>query len=570
MLQYPTNFYPENVAIDTTKENDIKFTFNGDFLTSVTYRVVDYITGEYQDSFTMGENNLPRWYNGDSVVVRGLSDLTNGNDYTIEMLLTQTDNSGNLLYDMSVLSGSVHSVSDDNSSSIFVDKHISKIYEWDKAEEVKTPTKYNNIVVAGMIIQINNESRFVESYNIKTGEIVLDSPFSFSVASGMRYIIKSNYLISAQYFFKCRSTPIITPSLNIYQNLYHHDFEAKADYSQAENSMISYYRLYLYSSIGEGSALAHEDILLSETEKIYSQKIEYYFDHVIQVEHRNKTTMDYYKLVCEIVTQDGMSVKSEYILSVPFANIDLDIADLSTIYDKTNNFLCLNLRSSSNEAYIRVTRKNIDTGEVLYVGTIGGSPETIRSIYDYSLPCRGNYVYQIAGILENGSVCNNPIEIPFSPTAIGYTITEILRSGGNRYYIGDTWRFTTDIQNTTVTQNINRYLHVGYGQYPTTSSTDINYMSGTLSGMIGYMNCTTKEYVDDITLVRQWREFITRPSMFMLKSQKGDVWFVNITDNPTTEYQEDYHKIPTTFSFNWVEVAKNIVLEQEQLYVKKR
>lgn len=44
MLQYPTNFYPENVAIDVNAENNIEFTFNGDFLTAVTFRTINYMT----------------------------------------------------------------------------------------------------------------------------------------------------------------------------------------------------------------------------------------------------------------------------------------------------------------------------------------------------------------------------------------------------------------------------------------------------------------------------------------------------------------------------------------------
>jgi hypothetical protein len=78
-------------------------------------------------------------------------------------------------------------------------------------------------------------------------------------------------------------------------------------------------------------------------------------------------------------------------------------------------------------------------------------------------------------------------------------------------------------------------------------------MSGTLSAMSGYVDCTTHKYVEDIDLIRAWREFITRPTIYMLKSQKGDVWIVNITDAPTTTYEENQKDIPTTFSFNWAE-----------------
>lgn len=59
MLQYPTNFYPENVAIDTDAENNIEFTFNGDFLTAVTFRTINYMTGEAVDSYCVAANQVP-------------------------------------------------------------------------------------------------------------------------------------------------------------------------------------------------------------------------------------------------------------------------------------------------------------------------------------------------------------------------------------------------------------------------------------------------------------------------------------------------------------------------------
>lgn len=574
MLQYPTNFYPENIAIDTNAKNNIEFTFNGDFLTAITFRVTNYLTGESGDSYTISANHVPGWYNGDRVMVRGLSNLTNGDDYTIEMLLSQTDNSGSPLYDMTVLSGTVYSIQSDNTTSIFVADHISNIYEWDKSIDVKKPVKYGDFVAAGMVIKINNESRFIESYNMETGEIVLNSPFSFDVTEGMRYVIKSNYLISAQYFFKCRSIPTITPSLRLLSNLYNYDFIADATYSQAENSLINYYRLYLYySDTGSFHPTAYEYPLIASTDKIYSQKIEYIFRRVIQTEYYTSIGDTHsYKLVCEVVTQDGMTSKGEYIFEMPSTNAELNVSDLVQTIDKDKQLFRMVFNCNitgisagetpSGDKYARIIRKNSDTGERQFIATIGARGGRY-AINDYTLPTHGNYVYRISGILENGAVCGGSVEIPVSPELIGYTITAIYQNAqdvSGRYYAGDTWRFSADIKNTTITQNIDRYLHIGYGQYPITSSTDVNYQTGTLSGMIGYMNCETKKYTDDITLVREWRKFITQPIMFMLKSQKGDVWFVNIIDNPTTEYQEDHYKIPTSFSFNWVEVAKNITV----------
>lgn len=65
------------------QENNIDFTFNGDFLMSVTFRTINYMTGESVDSYRIAANQVPGWYNGDRIMVRGLSNLTNGDDYTI-------------------------------------------------------------------------------------------------------------------------------------------------------------------------------------------------------------------------------------------------------------------------------------------------------------------------------------------------------------------------------------------------------------------------------------------------------------------------------------------------------
>jgi hypothetical protein len=87
--------------------------------------------------------------------------------------------------------------------------------------------------------------------------------------------------------------------------------------------------------------------------------------------------------------------------------------------------------------------------------------------------------------------------------------------------------------------------------------------------MIGNINCTTKEYTDDIAVVKAWRKFITQPKPFLLKTQKGDVLVVNITDNPQTEYQENYYKIPTRFTFSWAEICSVNDINVKDTYGKE-
>ena len=198
--------------------------------------------------------------------------------------------------------------------------------------------------------------------------------------------------------------------------------------------------------------------------------------------------------------------------------------------------------------------------------------------YDLTASTKGNYQYTLKRFDDDGGVMI-PVVMP-SYEGIGTFPSEIIHTNETAYYItnliptqdqsdiyhpnesaskkymfniGDTWKFMCDIQNTTVTNNLDTVTHVGYSKYTASTSTDVNYMSGTLSGFFGRMNCAEKKFEDNIALVRAWREFITQKGVFLLKSQKGDVWVVNITDNPTTDYDESYHTIPTTFSFSWAE-----------------
>ena len=81
-------------------------------------------------------------------------------------------------------------------------------------------------------------------------------------------------------------------------------------------------------------------------------------------------------------------------------------------------------------------------------------------------------------------------------------------------------------------------------------------MSSTFTGSLVQADCLSEtKWRDDIGLVNAWRDFITRDTIYLLRSQKGDVWVVNVVDNPTTTYEEGTPQISTSVSFNWAECA---------------
>ena len=602
MIQHPTNVSPQNIAIDTANSSQtwLEFTVNADYISYYRHRIYEYDTGrmvinsaKYNSSFT------PLGYNGFTLKNSfGANNLTNGKDYVHQVMMCQRNKDGTeFIYDMPIIGGKIEGSSARN--KIYIARDITAIYPWGYVNGVYSPCDSNG---DSMIIKINGESRVIKSYTPRViiddavyGMIETVSEFSFDVAKSMNYEVFSNFIISPQYFFSCRTSPNVTFSHTAYSNR----LSVIGTYSQDQNVPIKYYILKLYWSNNSSFWNTPESNgsrceLIEETNKIYSQNIQFEFwncfKHDSSYQHGTK---DYYKVVCEIVTQDGMKYTSnDYIITLEPADHSgvtgnaLFAYDLS--WDRERGRVIHKLRGYGSagkgvSGTYELFRTDLDSGETVKLAPhFYTQNEADLYGYDLTASTHGNYKYELF-LFDNTENYKGAVIIPDisdNYNGVGEFPCNTIRTNEYAYYItdlnlledddliyhpnssgtkklrfscGNTWKFVGEIQDTTVTNNLDRMTHVGYGKYVSSTSTDVNYMSGTLSAMIGYVNCTTKEYVDDIALVRAWRKFITQKKPFLLKSQKGDVWIVNITDSPTTQYQENYHKIPTTFSFSWAE-----------------
>lgn len=601
MIQYPTNVTPHNYAFDATVQDGksvISYTFNGDILTDSVYKIYDYDTMElvyktaqyHRESLDVDTGV----YNGHKVAFSiPANTLTNGKDYIMQMMLCQRNaDKTEYIYDMPVLGGKIEGVDTSNPLKLYVESNITSIYPFNENDGVYSPDGY---AMDAMAIKINGELKRIVKYtsevtvnDIVYGCIEIESAFPFDISQGISYDIYSNSIVTPQYVFSCRTTPTIDFDLS-FNNDYIH---CTGNYNQSENKLIKYFILKLYWSNNDsfwsvGSA-GEKTKLVAETEKIYAQNIRYDFIRPYFHDETYSGTSDYYKVVCDIVTQDNMSV-----------SIESDVFQISpneTYQDNTDNVIdeyllfwnskkgCVvhGLKKycsggSVSGSYI-LYRTDLDTGEeiVLHPHSLERRDGVLYG-YDMTASTHGNYKYTIKKYDDNGAIIiPNPNDefpdIVFPTNTINtsedaWYITELnIQEDSDLTYhpntrtnkkiqftTGDTWKFFIDLADTTVTNNLDRMTHVGYGRYVSSTSTNVNYMSGTLSAMIGYMDCTTNEYTDTIALVNAWRKFITQNKPFLLKSQKGDVWVVNITDNPTTTYQETYRGTPTTISFSWAE-----------------
>lgn len=561
MLQYPTNVSPENTA-KPASSTVMSFTFNGDRLSYYNIKATDMATGEkigigYWGEAMESHGGCPA-FNGDQITMAtSAQGLTDGHDYVWQVMMAQRDLAGeNNLYDIPVCRGSIQSGGSGSPTVLFVDKHLP-LYEWgyNGNDGKYYPTKVDDVVMAGMVIEINGERRFIENYlpadtYDQYGAVTIDSAFTNLPTTGARYQIYSNYLISPQYYFMCRALPSLTLSMEYSSNA--DGLKIIGEYSQANNTPIKYYEVTLYAQTTDPSSQLDSAILIAKSGKIFSQRIDYIFENCfadVIGSDGEEAPIVYYRAICEMVTQDNV-VYSAY-TSYELDGID-DYApnEITHVWHPINGYGCCFDQNAAMGGNARYYRTDLNTGEK--VSLTSGEVE-----FDFKVSTKGNYRYTT--ILYEGatgrpylrSITHNEVTTDFD----GYYISALVPKGENAYTLTDTWKFICDIDNTTVAQNLGNVLQIGYSKYTTMSSTEVNYMTGTLSGYVGYFSCCDHEYHDEISVVKAWREFISAPHPFLLKSQKGDVWVVNIVENPTVEYQEDYYKIPTRFTFSWAECA---------------
>lgn len=629
MLQYPINVYPDKVALDASKstyDRDIHFTFKGDILSSVFWRIFEYNTqrvaneGGYSKQGIIYHTDLsPIAYNNDAVSLNREASTTiltlNNRRYLLQMMFTQTRkdlDSTELINvcDRYVSRGKIAEDCVVDSNIIKIEDRINVIYEWNNTNGVCHCVKKNIDLdeettvshrLTDIIMKIGNATYHIESYNYNTGEVELASDITAAYPAGTPYQLYANYLVCEQYYFEVASEPEIQPVFDdisspwILQDAFGARFSAffwqgDTDYDTLGGTMMKYYTVKLQKVDYYSGELW--DVFTSD--KIYSQKIDWEFtdDYDAQSLDGGNMRNGNYKVTLNCVLQNGMSFSKEFDDSgLPRDAEEIIHGEGAPTYSNVDNSITLNpTESAGAEVAFRIYRIKADGyynkgtrqdklrmeyKDAPYKTLIADSG--VAGIKDILVSAKGKFKYMIVPYLATqGSITiyEPYVTHEYETDFYGYTITALNDTGKDAcnkplYLIGDTWKFMADISDTDNVQNFNHVQHVGYGKYASVTSVDNDYMSGTLTASLGNMNCTSKQFEDDIEVVKAWRRFISQKCLFCLRSQKGDVWLVRITDNGSTGYGESVSRIPVSFTFSWVECGSiDSILAQYEMPIK--
>lgn len=169
---------------------------------------------------------------------------------------------------------------------------------------------------------------------------------------------------------------------------------------------------------------------------------------------------------------------------------------------------------------------------------------SITAIY----PCENDYINEPIDVIK----CDNGHTVRYDGEY--KSIISQFVCSKTPYKVGDTWRFYSAIDSGEIVSNLNRNVHVGTSTYPTVSGTNNKYQNGTFTTELVTLDCATDKIYDNIEKVNKWLKFITDDCLYILKSDKGDVWIVAISDNPSRSYDESVDDIITKVSYSWTEV----------------
>ena len=328
-------------------------------------------------------------------------------------------------------------------------------------------------------------------------------------------------------------------------------------------------------------------VLIGDSDSVYNYHLHYSFPIYPYGEtYQMETTLTTYE-------KQQLTLSKKFTLSDP--ELDSVITNSSIVIDVQNQNVDISvLQDSTTIRYpfdgYNIFRKDSDKHLWNYIGfmPIVEGQNTIH-FTDYTAGNNSEYDYSFVRGIADVAIADYDPAINYKPYNIesvqtkwdGWTITalhpfkdyvknyiesdpmtlkdtNILTTvfAKTPYVVGETWHFLSAINSGDITTNLGINVHVGTSAYPTVTRTKNKYQTGSFTAHILELECPSTNVIDNIDKVKRWDKFINDDCLFILRSDKGDVWVIAISENTSRSYDESVEPILTTASYSWTEVCK--------------
>lgn len=536
-MQYPANVTPDNTCVDATQPIEIGFNFQGSQLIAYTVNVYDCVTGK-PVGYTTAEGGGHTWiyffrlldesdiYNNDRISstfnMSGL--LTNGHDYELVIRICQNT------FDVVVFSGRL-SADSTVANKVFIAKGTA----------VALPLVISETQLHAQYMKIGYESYKITGIDNSGdyAEITVDGNFSELPVSGTSYTVMSNYLDSKPCYMPCRSTAAVTATAGATDD---GTILCTASYSQSEKVSIKKFRWRLMKKVNESwSAVAESDY-------IYSASLEYQFSEYIEDGYQ-------YKAVCEIINQYDVSVSAE---SAEFSytrseTVAVENADIAVDYENHCIKVQINKPESLEWVWYNIYRRTDNSETVRMINRCG----TAGYFEDYLVSSNHTYQYYIVPTLSDRTICASYVTESISVSFDDWSLTSISYNKPlfdyKAYTTHKTIKFNVNVKSDDF--KINKAVNVQetVSGYSNVSSSENHYISGSISGIIGIADDFS--FTDTIQKAEEFSDFISSNYDYILKSPKGHMYVVRITDS-AINFDDEISSQPSSFKLGFAETMK--------------
>lgn len=183
-------------------------------------------------------------------------------------------------------------------------------------------------------------------------------------------------------------------------------------------------------------------------------------------------------------------------------------------------------------------------------------PLNAAEVYDYSAASQqGDYVYYIYPIGDTTYITAPLVSNSTNPCFWNWTILECEKVD-NYYNLVSEYTFGKNLSSGAISNNNTPNILQNFTRYPTVQTSTSNYLSGSLSSLIGvidYANGNT--YSDTLELRDAIYNLSTTSNTLFLKSCKGDFIQIRISDAITMTTSDGTREQAQTVALPWVQIG---------------
>lgn len=202
---------------------------------------------------------------------------------------------------------------------------------------------------------------------------------------------------------------------------------------------------------------------------------------------------------------------------------------------------------------LAIYRRQQGSGVLQHIADL---PLSTYQFYDYSVASQqGDYTYYLFPMGESTYIAEPISSESINPCFWNWTLLACNENSEGYFEVEQEFTFGKNLASGSISNNNTPNILKNFTRYPAVQMDSANYMSGTLTSLIGVIDSKTAKYSDTLSLRDAIYNLSTNSGPLFLKNRKGDLLRVAIAAETTMETMDDTREQAQTVSLSWVQIG---------------